>query len=125
MKQRPSLVPLGETEMDVLRVVWDAGEATVADVHARLSAARPLAYTTVLTVMRNLADKGYLSATRAGRQDRYRAARSPEAVRQSLLGGFLARVFDGDPAALVHTLVRAERLSDDDRAALRRLLDTL
>ncbi|MBE2185557.1 MAG: BlaI/MecI/CopY family transcriptional regulator [Rhodothermales bacterium] len=125
MKQRPALVPLGETEMDVLRVVWESGDATVADVHTRLSAARPLAYTTILTVMRNLAEKGYLAATREGRQDRYRPTRSPETVRQSLLGGFLARVFDGDPAALVQTLVRAERLTDDDRAALRRLLDDL
>ena len=124
-RQQKTLVPLGETEMEVLRHVWAAGEATVADVHARIGADRTVAYTTVLTVMKNLEAKGYLASTRDGRQDRYRPARSAEAVRGSLLDGFVGHVFGGSPLALVQTLVKEERLSDEDRDELRRLLDRL
>lgn len=125
MKRKRALVSLGETEMEVLHVVWALGTPTVADVHARLTEQRPLAYTTVLTVLRNLTEKGYLAATRDGIRDRYRAAQAPEAVRGSLLKTFLGNAFDGSPIALVQTLVRAETLSDAERAEIRRLLDDL
>ena len=58
--KRKSLTPLGETEMEVLHHVWDLGRATVADVQARILRERKVAYTTVMTVMKKLADKGYL-----------------------------------------------------------------
>lgn len=125
MTRRPTLVPLGETEMEVLQHVWDAQEATVADVHAAIQNDRPVAYTTVLTVMKNLEAKGYLSRHRDGRQDRYRAARTPQTVRTGLLRGFLGHVFDGSPTALVRTLVGDERLTDDEKAELRALLERL
>ena len=125
MRRKKTLSPLGETEMEVLREVWTLGAATVADVHARLNETRPLAYTTVMTVLRNLADKGFLSAEREGVRDRYRPARSPENVRHSLLRDLIGHAFDGSPLALVQTLVREETLSDDERAEIRRLLDSL
>ena len=125
LRRHKTLVPLGETELEVLGHVWALGEATVADVHARIGADRTVAYTTVLTVMKNLEGKGYLASTRDGRQDRYRPARSAEAVRGSLLDGFVGRVFGGSPAALVQTLVGRESLSDAERDELRRLLDRL
>ena len=58
---RNPLTPLGGTEMEVLREVWSLGRATSRDVHDRISARRRLAYTTVMTVMKNLAEKGYLT----------------------------------------------------------------
>jgi BlaI family transcriptional regulator, penicillinase repressor len=125
MRRKKAIVPLGETEMEVLRAVWALGEATVADVHARLGADRPRAYTTVMTVMRKLADKGYLTAEREGVRDRYRAARDPEEVRHSLLKSLIGHAFDGSPSALVQTLVREEPLSDAERDRIRRLLDNL
>ena len=125
MKRKKALVPLGETEMEVLHVVWAAGESTVADVHERLSAERKLAYTTVMTVMKNLATKGYLTARRDGVRDHYRAAQAPEAVRGSLLRDIIGSAFDGSPLSLVQTLVRSENLSDAERAEIRRLLEDL
>ncbi len=125
MSRRPTLVPLGETEMEVLHHVWNAGETTVADVHSAIQGDRPVAYTTVMTVMKNLYEKGYLVRHREGRQDRYRAARSADAVQTGLLRGFLGHVFGGSPAALVRTLVGDERITDAERDELRRLLDTL
>ena len=63
---RNPLTPLGGTEMEVLRHVWDLGTATVRDVHDRIRDERRIAYTTVMTVMKNLAEKGYLSFERDG-----------------------------------------------------------
>ena len=109
--------------MEVLRHVWALGRATVREVHARID--RPLAYTTVMTVMKNLADKGLLSVETEGTAYVYRAAEDPDAVRGGVLSGILDKVFGGDPAALVQTLVRHEDLSAADRAEIRRLLDAL
>jgi predicted transcriptional regulator len=121
--RRPSLTPLGETEMEVLRHVWTLGEATVADVRGRMLAERDVAYTTVMTVLKNLTEKGYLTYRQDGRTYVYRAARRPQDVRGSLLGDLLDKVFDGSPSALVQALVRRERdLPPDERAAIRDLL---
>ena len=125
MKRKKALTPLGETEMEVLHDIWAAGEATVAQVHERLSASRKLAYTTIMTVMRNLATKGYLTARREGVRDHYKAARSPEAVRGSLLRDIIGSAFDDSPLSLVQTLVRSEKISDEERAEIRRLLEEL
>lgn len=122
---RNPLVALGGTEMEVLRHVWALGRANVRDVHARMAADRAVAYTTVMTVMKNLADKGLLSVETDGAAYVYRAAADPDAVRGGVLSGILDKVFGGDPAALVQTLVRHESLSDTDRADIRRLLDAL
>lgn len=122
---RNPLAALGGTEMEVLRHTWALGRATVRDVHARVEAERPLAYTTVMTVMKNLADKGILHVETEGTAYVYRAAVDPDAVRGGVLSGILDKVFGGDPAALVQTLVRHETLSAADRAEIRRLLDAL
>ena len=120
---RNPLTPLGGTEMEVLRHVWDLGRATVRDVHDRIRYDRRIAYTTVMTVMKNLAEKGYLSFERDGQTYVYRAERRPEEVRGTVLSGILDKVFGGDPASLVQTLVQADALSDADRDRLRQIID--
>jgi predicted transcriptional regulator len=67
---------LGSLELEVMDFMWQAGEATVQQVVDTVSQRRPLAYTTVMTVMGHLVDKGLLSRTREGKRYRYRAARS-------------------------------------------------
>jgi len=123
--QRPALSQLGETEMEVLQHVWDLDSATVADVHELILTTRQVAYTTVMTVMRNLADKGYLRFEKQGNAYLYSAARKPEDVRGSLLRSLTDKAFRGSPLALVQTLVRSEDLSEDERAAIRRLIDSM
>ncbi|MDQ7039740.1 MAG: BlaI/MecI/CopY family transcriptional regulator [Rhodothermus sp.] len=119
---RRALVPFGETEMEILQVVWELGEASVADVHARLGGGR--AYTTVMTVMRNLAEKGYLTFRRQGRMYVYRPAVPPEEFKANLLQRLVDRVF-GSPLELVQTLVRQESLGPDELAELQRLIEKL
>ena len=122
---RNPITALGGTEMEVLRHVWRLGRATTRDVHDAIVAERRLAYTTVMTVMKNLVAKGYLRHDTEGTAHVYTAARPPEEVRGSLLSGVLDKVFGGSPGALVQTLVRHETLTDADRAELRRLVDAL
>ncbi len=123
--KRKSLTPLGETEMEVLHHVWDLGHATVADVQARILKERAVAYTTVMTVMKKLADKGFLEYETDGASYVYSAARSPEDVRHELLQGVLDKVFHGSPTALVQSLVQAEDISETERAEIRRLIADL
>ena len=123
--RKKSLTPLGETEMEVLQHVWDLGEATVADIRERILPERDVAYTTVMTVMKNLYEKDYLAYRKEGATYVYRPARAPEDVRGSLLGDLIEKVFQGSPTALVQTLVRSDDLSTDELDALRRLIDQL
>ncbi|MGB3542565.1 BlaI/MecI/CopY family transcriptional regulator [Rubrivirga sp.] len=122
---RNPLFPLGGTEMEVLREVWTLGQATARDVHDRVSQRRRVAYTTVMTVMKNLAEKGYLTFQARGTAYVYSAARSPEEVRASVLSGVLDKVFGGSSTSLVQALVQRESLSDDEKADIRRLIDGL
>ena len=122
---RNPLTPLGGTEMEVLREVWALGQATARAVHDRIAARRRIAYTTVMTVMKNLAEKGYLRYESEGTAYVYTAAQAPSDVRANVLGGILDKVFGGSSTSLVQALVQREALSDADRAEIRALIDGL
>ena len=124
--KRSSLGPLGEAEMEVLQAVWAAqAPVTVAQIHARILKRRQVAYTTIMTIMKKLADKGYLDYDKAGNADVYRPARPAGEVKHSLLSGILRKVFQGSPVELVESLVRFERLTDRERAEIQRILESL
>jgi len=123
--QRKSLTHLGETEMDVLHHVWALGEATVADVRERILVDREVAYTTVMTVMKKLAEKGYLDYYKEGRSYVYHAAQEPDKVQHNLLRRLMDKVFHGSPSALVQTLVKQEDLSDEERRELKTIIQAL
>jgi len=123
--QRKSLTHLGETEMEVLHHVWDLGEATVADVRERILEDRDVAYTTVMTVLKKLAEKGYLTYHKEGRSYVYEPAQSPDAVQHSLLRRLMEKVFKGSPTALVQTLVQREDLTDAERRDIKDIIDAL
>lgn len=125
MARKKSLTPLGETEMEVLQLVWELGEATVNDVRDRILEERDVAYTTIMTVMKNLAEKGYLTYEKDGRTYVYSAARPAEEVRHNLLRELMGKVFEGSASALVQTLVQHEELSPDERARIQDLIDRL
>ena len=124
MKRR-SLSPLGETEMEVLNHVWTLGEATVAAVRDRILEERDIAYTTVMTVMKKLAGKGFLRFDSDGGTYVYGAARPPAEVRQEILEGLLDSVFQGSRTALVQTLVQGEGMSPGEREELLALVESL
>lgn len=122
---RKSIHPLGSVEMDVLNHVWELGEATVPQVHERIQADRKVAYTTIMTIMRNLANKGYLSFEKQGAGYLYRPAQSANVVREDLLTTLLTKAFGGSPAALVNTLVQSEALNEAQRQEIRNIIEDM
>lgn len=111
--------------MEVLHHVWDLGETTVKDVQERILKKREVAYTTIMTVMKNLADKGYLRYRKEGVTYIYSPAREPESVRFSLIRDLVMKVFKGSPGELVQTLVQSEHLSEKEREEIKRMIDQM
>lgn len=124
-KMKKSLTPLGETEMEVLHHVWKLKEATVKDVRKLILENRQVAYTTIMTVMKNLADKGYLKYRKDGVTYVYSPAVEPESVRFNLVKDLVKKVFKGSPTELVQTLVRNENISNEERKAIKTLIDDM
>ena len=114
-------VSFTDRELDVMAVLWEVGPATVADVRDRL--ADPLAYTTVLTVLRTLEAKGYVGHVEEGRAHRYHALVDRDAAGRSALRRLLGTVFGGSPEALLTNLVEARDADAAELARLRAILD--
>ena len=109
-----------DRELDVMSVLWDVGPATVAEVRERI--ADDLAYTTVLTMLRTLEQKGYVSHTEDGRAHRYKPLVKREVAGRTALRRLVDKVFDGSPELLLTQLVSDENLSDEELRRLRKLL---
>ena len=122
---KKSLTPLGETEMEVLHHVWDLGEATVKQVRKRILERREVAYTTIMTVMKNLAEKGYLKYRKEGVTYVYSPAQEPDSVRSNLVKELIKKVFKGSPKELVQTLVESEDLNEKDLSEIKRMIDQM
>lgn len=120
---RPKATELTGRELEVMHVVWDMGEATVAQVRDALAEAGiDRAMTTVSTLVRILAEKGFLVAVRDERPARYRPARSYEDVSRKLLGEVIDRVFRGSREQLLVRLMEQKKLSAKERALLKDVL---
>lgn len=109
-----------DRELDVMSVLWDLEAATVAEVRERLT--DDLAYTTVLTVLRTLEQKGHVGHTGEGRAHRYHPLVKREAAGRSALRRLVTKVFEGSPELLLTQLVSDKNLSDEELRRLRRLL---
>ena len=109
---------LGELQLAIMRVLWERGEATAADVHAAL-AARGLALTTIATMLRKMEDKGVVKHREDGRTFVYRAAVGSEQVHRRMVGDLVERLFDGDALELVNHLVREGDIDLQELDALR------
>lgn len=92
---------IGWLEADVLRVVWDAGEVTVRDAYERLLADRRIAYTTVMSVLRNLAAKGLLTQDRSQTAHVYRPRVTDEEVARGILDAVVAKIMAGRREPLI------------------------
>lgn len=112
----------GDRELDIMGVLWDLGSGTVAEVRGKLPV--DLAYTTVLTILRNLEAKELVSHTAEGKAHRYFPRVARTAARRSALTRILDKLFHGSPEQLVAQLVEDEKLSPQDLKRLRTLLST-
>ncbi len=109
-------------ELEIMKVVWQRGQARVRDVYETLRERRKIAYTTVLTMMKILETKGYLSRDSEERAHVYRPARPEQAVVRSMVRDFVDRVFNGSAQPLLMHLIRDRKLSDGEIEELERLL---
>jgi BlaI family transcriptional regulator, penicillinase repressor len=109
-------------ELEVLKVLWDRGPSTVRDVMEVLNAERPRAYTSVMSLMNVMADKGLLIREPQGRAFVYRPTDERERTRGRMVGDLLGRVFDGSARELVAHLLDETRPSARELEEIRKAI---
>ena len=113
-------IVLADREAELMEVLWDFGPSTVAEVKERVP--DELAYTTVLTILRTLETKGYVTHDAEGKAHRYSALIERDAARRSALTAMAEKFFKGSTAVLLTHLVADEKLKPADVKRLRTLL---
>lgn len=116
---------IGPLQVKVMHHIWRRGPSTVHDVHDELMAdpaEKRLAYTTILTVMRNLARRGFLDQTPEGRAHRFAARIDEGRYKCELLRHVRTEVFRGDLRAMIGAVAADESLGQDQRDHLRGML---
>lgn len=115
---------LTKCEFEIMEVVWQLGQATVQEVTDHM--ARPLAYTTVMTMLRILETKrGALRRSKRGRAFVYEPTVTREEVMQSITDDLQERVFGGSPKSLVLSLLQSDKLTKKDIAELKAAIRSL
>ena len=109
-------------ELEIMKVVWRSGTSTVRDVYETLLKDRRIAYTTVMTMMNILEQKGYLKKSQKDRAFTYQATRPQQQVIRGMVREFVDRVFNGSAEPLLLHLLEDRRVSDQDFDDIRRML---
>lgn len=113
---------LTEQELEIMKIVWNLETATVREVYETMLRRRKIAYTTVMTMMNVLEEKGYLKKRAEDKAYRYRPARPRAKVIQEMVRDFVNRVFNGSAQPLLVELVKDRRLSQKDLEEIARQL---
>jgi predicted transcriptional regulator len=116
-KKSPNLT---DAELRLMDVVWQKGKATVSEVVEGLAADVPPAYSTVLTTLRILENKGYLRHTKEGRAFVYQPAIEREKARESAISHLLRRFFENSPELLMLNLLEGKKIGVKELARLRK-----
>lgn len=120
MDKKPG-IRLGDLQLRIMRVLWDADAATVSEVQRRLGRP-PLAYTTVATMLRKLEERGLVGHSEEGRKFLYRARVSMPEVTRSMTGDLVDRLFDGSLTDAVSHLLDSRGVSADELDRLERMI---
>jgi predicted transcriptional regulator len=122
---RKKSTTLTDSEMRLMRIVWKIEPCTVGDVVDQLPEGEELAYSTVLTTMRILEEKGYLGHVKDGRAYVYNAIVPEGQVRKHALKHVMNKYFNDSPELLLANIFGRDDVSGDDLEAIRNLLDSL
>jgi predicted transcriptional regulator len=114
---------LTEAELPMMQVLWEKGPASVNEVAEALSKDKPVAYNTVLTMMRILERKGYIKHTKEGRAFIYQPVVNQGEASRTAVRQLLNRFFKDSPELLVLNLLRDERMDEDELERLRKLVE--
>ena len=109
-------------ELEIMKVIWRSGASTVRDVYEALLEKRKIAYTTVMTMMNILEQKGYLRKSQKDRAYTYEATKPQKQVIRGMVREFVDRVFNGSAEPLLLHLVEDRQLSEQDLDEIRNLL---
>lgn len=121
MPRPPSRHPT-DLELEILKILWRDGPLPVRQTRQALAGVRPLAHTSVMTVMNIMIRKGYLKRLKQDGVYVYRPAVSRKTTTRGMLRDLLRRAFDGSPVALMTNLLDCQDLDDEELEAIRRLL---
>ena len=114
---------LTDAELRLMEVLWEKGAATVSEVVDAVTAQAPLAYSTVLTTLRILENKGYLRHKKEGRAFVYRPVVAREKAQESAIKHVLRRFFEDSPELLVLNLVERKKITADHLNRLRKRIE--
>jgi BlaI family penicillinase repressor len=101
MKKEMNSILLTRQELQIMKVIWEMGAASVKNVYAAISKSKPTAYTTVLTIMGILESKGALTHTKSGRAFIYRPVLTKQQATRNHVHDIIDRFFDGNPEKLI------------------------
>ncbi len=122
MKDKSKTPPISDAQREIMNLVWDRGEVGVAEVWRILSARRPLARNTILTLITRLVEKGWLRTRRVGNAFRYTAAWPREKSQADEIRRLVNTVFDGSAEGLVMTLLQGGGLSPAESERIRAMI---
>jgi BlaI family transcriptional regulator, penicillinase repressor len=111
---RPKETTITAQQLEIMKVVWRLGDATVRDVYEALRKQRAIAYTTVMTTMKTMEARGHLKKYVVGRAFVYRAVEPQSSALRRIVGDFLDKVFNGAAEPLLAHLVQERKLSQKD-----------
>jgi len=114
---------LGDLQLAIMRVLWQRGEATVADVHETLEPERGLALTTIATMLAKLEKKGVVDHRAEGRRFVYHPTVDEGQVRRSMVSELTSQLFRGDVTALVNHLLSEHEIDPGELAQVRALIE--
>ena len=120
MTERPAL---SKAEMEIARVLWELGAASVRQVHEAMPADRVIDFTTVQTYLRRLEQKGYARAKLDGRVRIYSPKVKPRTVIRETVDDLIERLFGGEAMPLMRHLIEDRGMNDEDLMQLRALLE--
>lgn len=116
-------VSLSEPQMALMRVLWNKPDSTVLEVVEAMRQSRPLAHTTIATMLMRLEKRGLVTANKEGRQLIYRANLSESEVQKSMVAELLSSVFLGNAKALLSHLLKEDEIKAEDLEHIRQRLN--
>lgn len=123
MSRTPRVPRLTAPQLEIMRVLWDRTEATVVEIHQSLRAERPLAPTTIATLLSRLEKRGLVAYRTEGRQYVYRAVLQEQDARKHALVEVTRGLFAGDVATMVSQLLSSHELRPGDLVKVRALIE--
>jgi predicted transcriptional regulator len=122
MAPEHSRPPLSEAQLEIMNVVWDRGEVTVADVWKAVASRRKVSRNTVLTMLTRLEEKGWLSRDEEGHAFRYRATVPREVTLGRMIGRLVDTAFGGSAEGLVMALLHGRGVSREEARRIRTMI---